>query len=181
MCVIFILVGCSAESLIAFRYRSEEEAQAGGAGDRRRTPGKAALHGRLLQSQRGALPQHPLCPRPQGGAPVQPLQTPEDCPGRTQGSGGGNRCPNPSHRAIINSGCGLNDSDQQILSYLFPLILVCFLILAGFPIPDNRGVAKEGCKKHELYVSFRDLGWQVYYHYFDLICHNNFTSLHVPK
>ncbi|XP_040059016.1 bone morphogenetic protein 7 [Gasterosteus aculeatus] len=25
---------------------------------------------------------------------------------------------------------------------------------------DNRGVAKEGCKKHELYVSFRDLGWQ---------------------
>ncbi|XP_068450158.1 bone morphogenetic protein 7-like isoform X1 [Clinocottus analis] len=25
---------------------------------------------------------------------------------------------------------------------------------------DNRGLSKEGCKKHELYVSFRDLGWQ---------------------
>ncbi|KAK9529445.1 hypothetical protein VZT92_013536 [Zoarces viviparus] len=25
---------------------------------------------------------------------------------------------------------------------------------------DNLGIAKEGCKKHELYVSFRDLGWQ---------------------
>lgn len=28
-------------------------------------------------------------------------------------------------------------------------------------IPENLGVSKEGCKKHELYVSFRDLGWQV--------------------
>ncbi|XP_042351799.1 bone morphogenetic protein 7-like [Plectropomus leopardus] len=25
---------------------------------------------------------------------------------------------------------------------------------------DNLGISKEGCKKHELYVSFRDLGWQ---------------------
>ncbi|XP_059185502.1 bone morphogenetic protein 7-like [Centropristis striata] len=25
---------------------------------------------------------------------------------------------------------------------------------------DNLGLSKEGCKKHELYVSFRDLGWQ---------------------
>ncbi|XP_028261992.1 bone morphogenetic protein 7-like [Parambassis ranga] len=25
---------------------------------------------------------------------------------------------------------------------------------------DNLGFSKEGCKKHELYVSFRDLGWQ---------------------
>ncbi|KAM4587498.1 bone morphogenetic protein 7-like [Odontesthes bonariensis] len=25
---------------------------------------------------------------------------------------------------------------------------------------DNLGFTKEGCKKHELYVSFRDLGWQ---------------------
>ncbi|KAK2862494.1 hypothetical protein Q5P01_002027 [Channa striata] len=25
---------------------------------------------------------------------------------------------------------------------------------------DNPGISKEGCKKHELYVSFRDLGWQ---------------------
>ncbi|XP_023283640.1 bone morphogenetic protein 7-like isoform X1 [Seriola lalandi dorsalis] len=25
---------------------------------------------------------------------------------------------------------------------------------------DNLGMSKEGCKKHELYVSFRDLGWQ---------------------
>ncbi|XP_041639234.1 bone morphogenetic protein 7-like [Cheilinus undulatus] len=25
---------------------------------------------------------------------------------------------------------------------------------------DNLGITKEGCKKHELYVSFRDLGWQ---------------------
>ncbi|XP_037345584.2 bone morphogenetic protein 7-like isoform X1 [Pungitius pungitius] len=25
---------------------------------------------------------------------------------------------------------------------------------------ENRGMSKEGCKKHELYVSFRDLGWQ---------------------
>ncbi|TWW61803.1 bone morphogenetic protein 7-like [Takifugu flavidus] len=25
---------------------------------------------------------------------------------------------------------------------------------------ENLGVSKEGCKKHELYVSFRDLGWQ---------------------
>uniref|UniRef100_A0A8C3AA86 Bone morphogenetic protein 7a n=1 Tax=Cyclopterus lumpus TaxID=8103 RepID=A0A8C3AA86_CYCLU len=25
---------------------------------------------------------------------------------------------------------------------------------------DYRGISKEGCKKHELYVSFRDLGWQ---------------------
>ncbi|XP_026161766.1 bone morphogenetic protein 7-like [Mastacembelus armatus] len=25
---------------------------------------------------------------------------------------------------------------------------------------DNNGMSKEGCKKHELYVSFRDLGWQ---------------------
>ncbi|KAM3621466.1 uncharacterized protein V6R79_011604 [Siganus canaliculatus] len=25
---------------------------------------------------------------------------------------------------------------------------------------DHLGISKEGCKKHELYVSFRDLGWQ---------------------
>ncbi|XP_070814666.1 bone morphogenetic protein 7-like [Chaetodon trifascialis] len=25
---------------------------------------------------------------------------------------------------------------------------------------DSLGISKEGCKKHELYVSFRDLGWQ---------------------
>uniref|UniRef100_A0A3P8U7E5 Bone morphogenetic protein 7a n=1 Tax=Amphiprion percula TaxID=161767 RepID=A0A3P8U7E5_AMPPE len=25
---------------------------------------------------------------------------------------------------------------------------------------ENLGISKEGCKKHELYVSFRDLGWQ---------------------
>ncbi|XP_044079830.1 bone morphogenetic protein 7-like [Siniperca chuatsi] len=25
---------------------------------------------------------------------------------------------------------------------------------------DNLGISQEGCKKHELYVSFRDLGWQ---------------------
>ncbi|TKS71001.1 Bone morphogenetic protein 7 [Collichthys lucidus] len=25
---------------------------------------------------------------------------------------------------------------------------------------DNLGISKEGCQKHELYVSFRDLGWQ---------------------
>ncbi|XP_049433897.1 bone morphogenetic protein 7-like [Epinephelus fuscoguttatus] len=25
---------------------------------------------------------------------------------------------------------------------------------------DNLGISREGCKKHELYVSFRDLGWQ---------------------
>ncbi|CAF87709.1 unnamed protein product, partial [Tetraodon nigroviridis] len=25
---------------------------------------------------------------------------------------------------------------------------------------ENLGLSKEGCKKHELYVSFRDLGWQ---------------------
>lgn len=28
-------------------------------------------------------------------------------------------------------------------------------------LPDNLGFSKEGCKKHELFVSFRDLGWQV--------------------
>ncbi|KAM7423273.1 hypothetical protein PAMA_011022 [Pampus argenteus] len=27
-------------------------------------------------------------------------------------------------------------------------------------VSDNLGISKEGCKKHELYVSFRDLGWQ---------------------
>lgn len=30
-----------------------------------------------------------------------------------------------------------------------------------FLISDNLGISKDGCKKHELYVSFRDLGWQV--------------------
>ncbi|XP_034541064.1 bone morphogenetic protein 7-like [Notolabrus celidotus] len=27
-------------------------------------------------------------------------------------------------------------------------------------VSDSLGISKEGCKKHELYVSFRDLGWQ---------------------
>lgn len=30
-----------------------------------------------------------------------------------------------------------------------------------FLFSENLGSSKEGCKKHELYVSFRDLGWQV--------------------
>lgn len=36
-----------------------------------------------------------------------------------------------------------------------------FLLIASFYFSENLGSSKEGCKKHELYVSFRDLGWQV--------------------
>uniref|UniRef100_A0A8C3A913 Bone morphogenetic protein 7a n=1 Tax=Cyclopterus lumpus TaxID=8103 RepID=A0A8C3A913_CYCLU len=38
--------------------------------------------------------------------------------------------------------------------------LILVLKLACFTFLDYRGISKEGCKKHELYVSFRDLGWQ---------------------
>lgn len=30
-----------------------------------------------------------------------------------------------------------------------------------FPTDYNTSEQKQACKKHELYVSFRDLGWQV--------------------
>lgn len=89
-----------AETLVGFMTppsprlrRPEEETPAGRAGDREPASGQAALPGRLLQSQRGALPQHPLRPRPQG-APPQKLQDPEDGPGRHEGRGGRERCPN---------------------------------------------------------------------------------------
>lgn len=41
----------------------------------------------------------------------------------------------------------------------------CFLSPARTPSPANvensSGDQRQACKKHELYVSFRDLGWQV--------------------
>lgn len=40
-------------------------------------------------------------------------------------------------------------------------------------IPENLGFSKHGCQKHELYVSFRDLGWQACFfllHYHDKYC-----------
>ena len=40
-------------------------------------------------------------------------------------------------------------------------MLTTFLNLF-FLLPDlNMSEQKQACKKHELYVSFRDLGWQV--------------------
>lgn len=39
----------------------------------------------------------------------------------------------------------------------FSSSLACFYVYFS----DSLGFSKEGCKKHELYVSFRDLGWQV--------------------
>lgn len=71
--------------------RPQEKTVAGWAGDGQQAAGEAAFLGGLLQGQRGALPQCPLRPRPQG-APLQSLQAPEDCPGRSEGSGGGKRC-----------------------------------------------------------------------------------------
>lgn len=74
--------------------RSEAEPSAGGAADRRRHTAKTTLHGRLFQSQRGAIPQHSLRQWPQG-ASVQPLQTSEDSLRCDEGRGGCNRCLTP--------------------------------------------------------------------------------------
>lgn len=71
--------------------RPQEKTVAGWVGDGQQAAGEAAFFGGLLQGQRGALPQRPLRPWPQG-APLQSLQAPEDCPGRSEGSGGGKRC-----------------------------------------------------------------------------------------
>lgn len=73
--------------------RPEEETPAGGAGDGEPASGQAALPGRLLPRQRGALPRRPLRPRPQG-APLQEPQAPADGPGRHEGRGGRERCLN---------------------------------------------------------------------------------------
>lgn len=46
--------------------------------------------------------------------------------------------------------------------------MLCFSFLSGFRLfgflvtPENSSSdQRQACKKHELYVSFRDLGWQV--------------------
>lgn len=123
--------------------RPEEETPAGRPGDKQQTTGEAALHGCLLQSQWGALPQRPLCPWPQG-APFQKCQTTEDGPGCNEGGGSCQRCLKAS---VCYQFVGRN---KMIFNTAPPCV-----------IPENLGVSKEGCKKHELYVSFRDLGWQV--------------------
>lgn len=71
--------------------RPQEKTVAGWTGDGQQAAGEAAFLGGLLQGQRSALPQRPLCPRPQG-APLQSLKAPEDCPGRSEGRGGSKRC-----------------------------------------------------------------------------------------
>lgn len=117
------------ETFISFVHsvslcRSEEEPAAGRADDRQWSPGETTLYGCLLQSQRGALPQHPLCPRPQG-APVSPLQTSEDCSRCTKGSGGCNRCLKPSVLTIMDSSHGFSDFEKMEFS-MCVIILSCF-------------------------------------------------------
>uniref|UniRef100_A0A668ACA4 Bone morphogenetic protein 7 n=1 Tax=Myripristis murdjan TaxID=586833 RepID=A0A668ACA4_9TELE len=37
---------------------------------------------------------------------------------------------------------------------------ICTKLICMFSVSANLSSSKQGCKKHELYVSFRDLGWQ---------------------
>lgn len=51
------------------------------------------------------------------------------------------------HSSIIMSFC----------LFFFSFLIVCLLSFSENSSTDQ----KQACKKHELYVSFRDLGWQV--------------------
>ena len=47
----------------------------------------------------------------------------------------------------------------------------CYNELAFFS-EYNTSEQKQACKKHELYVSFRDLGWQVTHNYLTFLTKN---------
>lgn len=68
------------------------------------------------------------------------------------------------------------------------LMFVYFLVFTHtsiFSISDTLSLSKEGCKKHELYVSFRDLGWQVWFrssiwsHFISMSCPKGTRGLHL--
>lgn len=56
---------------------------------------------------------------------------------------------------------------KQTKRYKQPLVSVMFnkLVFFCFFSDHNTSEQKQACKKHELYVSFRDLGWQVRQNY----------------
>lgn len=58
-------------------------------------------------------------------------------------------------------------------------LIVLLLCWSFFPLDYNTSEQKQACKKHELYVSFRDLGWQVRHKDFKSLVKQYWHSYHM--